>query len=345
MSTKYTTDFLDEESTEKLDDYLSRHQIVGEEIFPYLGEDFLSTAEDFHYNPISKEAFVRRMPFYFYKCKTKNEKQYQKLQSFINGIYEMYKFTSDVDYWEIAEKLYQALERIHYDFHVSVDSIFSYPFAQMKVNECTSMLFMWDEYLQMAKKLGVIDPMPEKFISAYNSCCESMGKQPKIFEISDQYIGEYISRCDGMVFRMEGTFPCDQSGNLVLRWVGVRIKNANKIWANIDQHCKGYLYVEANPKTAIWGLNCWGKNDDGSDRWYELYIGPQLMEFDFGALQKLRKRAKLTQQQVADAVGSSVRTYQKWESGETNPDSRYLLRLMNVLDIKSTSELTQAVLK
>ena len=57
------------------------------------------------------------------------------------------------------------------------------------------------------------------------------------------------------------------------------------------------------------------------------------MRFDYTILKDRRLKMKLTQQQVADAVETSIRTYQKWESGETTPDGHYLLRLMNWLDI------------
>jgi transcriptional regulator with XRE-family HTH domain len=90
-------------------------------------------------------------------------------------------------------------------------------------------------------------------------------------------------------------------------------------------------------------MNCWGENHDGSDVWYALYMGPQLMQFDSEALKDIRNREKLTQQQVADAIGASVRTYQKWERGDTTPDSHHLLRLMNVLDIRDTKELTKVI--
>ncbi|AHF08761.1 XRE family transcriptional regulator [Dehalobacter restrictus DSM 9455] len=60
-------------------------------------------------------------------------------------------------------------------------------------------------------------------------------------------------------------------------------------------------------------------------------------------MKDIRKREGLTQQQIADWIGASLRTYQKWESGDTNPDCYYLLRLMNVLDIRQVSELTKIV--
>lgn len=142
---------------------------------------------------------------------------------------------------------------------------------------------------------------------------------------------------------MQGTFPCDNSGQPILRWIGVKIKNAAKVWATVDRKLKGTLYVEAKADTAIWGLNCWGRDDDGGDAWYELYIAPMLMHFDYEALKAIRKREKLTQQQVADSIGAAVRTYQKWESGDTTPDCHYLLRLMNVLDIREPKEITKTI--
>lgn len=62
------------------------------------------------------------------------------------------------------------------------------------------------------------------------------------------------------------------------------------------------------------------------------------MEFDYEVLKHNRIRLKYTQQEVADAVGASVRTYQKWESGDTTPDGHYLLRLLNWLDIRDIQD-------
>ena len=53
---------------------------------------------------------------------------------------------------------------------------------------------------------------------------------------------------------------------------------------------------------------------------------------------KLQK-CGMTQQDVAAAIGASVRTYQKWESGETTPDCQNLIRIMNWLDIPDIQQL------
>lgn len=55
--------YIDEEqNVEKLMDYLSRHEIVGLEVFAYLGFKMKKHL----FQPVSKEVFIRRIPFYFH---------------------------------------------------------------------------------------------------------------------------------------------------------------------------------------------------------------------------------------------------------------------------------------
>ena len=42
---------------------------------------------------------------------------------------------------------------------------------------------------------------------------------------------------------------------------------------------------------------------------------------------------------MADAVEANIRTYQKWENGETKPDGYYLLRILNWLDIPDVNDI------
>ena len=57
------------------------------------------------------------------------------------------------------------------------------------------------------------------------------------------------------------------------------------------------------------------------------------MSFNYRIIKEKRKEIGYTQQQVAEAVQANLRTYQKWENGETTPDGYYLLRILNWLDI------------
>ena len=67
--------------------------------------------------------------------------------------------------------------------------------------------------------------------------------------------------------------------------------------------------------------------------WMQIYAGPQTMTFNYKIMKERRKALGYTQKQVAEAIQTNVRTYQKWENGETTPDGYYLLRLLNWLDI------------
>ena len=62
------------------------------------------------------------------------------------------------------------------------------------------------------------------------------------------------------------------------------------------------------------------------------------MQFDYTILKLQRKKMGFTQQEVADAVETTARTYQKWESGETTPDGHFLIRLLNWLDISDIQD-------
>lgn len=55
--------------------------------------------------------------------------------------------------------------------------------------------------------------------------------------------------------------------------------------------------------------------------------------FSHGALKKYRKMKRLTQKDVAEAIGVSERTYQKWEQGESTPNATCFMRLLYVLGL------------
>lgn len=79
--------------------------------------------------------------------------------------------------------------------------------------------------------------------------------------------------------------------------------------------------------------------EDVDPEWVQIYAGPQIMTFNYKLLKKRRTELGYTQQQVADAVEANIRTYQKWENGETKPDGYYLLRILNWLDIPDVNDI------
>ncbi|WDQ34975.1 helix-turn-helix transcriptional regulator [Paenibacillus marchantiae] len=325
--------YIDEErNVEKLVDYLSRHEVVGLEVFAYLGFDKM----DGHlFQSVAKDVFIRRIPFYFHHSQG-NLDNLGTLYNFVIRIIEY----SRISYEEELERFYIALEQLYHDYRIDTVTIFNYTIRQTGYVGEFESIYTWLHYLELARKLGVEEKTPKHLIVDYNIVRERAGLKPIIYEIRDMYVGDYIER-NGNILKMEGIFPCDRNNQPILKWIGLRIKNAKRIWVDVNDRLKGFLYVEITPKTKVWGLNAYGEAEDGSDVWYDLYTGPLLMEFDYTVIKDKRVAIKMTQKQLAEAIGASDRTLQKWERGETTPDGHFLLRLMNVLDIKELSEITK----
>ena len=127
-----------------------------------------------------------------------------------------------------------------------------------------------------------------------------------------------------------------------MEWTSVLVKHPAGITYKSEKSKCGELRVKLGPKTIMYVLE--DEPEDGAEPVrQQIYAGPQTMEFDNDALREFRRAKNMTQANVADAIGTSVRTYQKWESGETTPDGHYLLRLMNWLDIDSVQSLVKYI--
>ena len=108
-----------------------------------------------------------------------------------------------------------------------------------------------------------------------------------------------------------------------------------------DLEC--HMTVTLTPKTVIYAQiterdEIGNELPDEEPKWVQIYAGPQTMSFNYKLMKQRRTELGFTQQEVADAVQATVRTYQKWENGETRPDGYYLLRILNWLDIPNIND-------
>jgi DNA-binding transcriptional regulator YiaG len=237
--------------------------------------------------------------------------------------------------------LYFALEKMFYDYNFSMNELIKYVVSQEKDNrERIYLFFEWFDYLEKIERKSSFEKMPKNFYYEYNTVLELNGENPIIYdpEWEDYGVGLFERHLNEIIFK--GRFPCDKSGNPVLKWIGIEIRDAGSIKCEVDQYSKGQLIIELTPKTYI------AANDPYRDQKKNavmdiVYIGPQLMSFKFEVLKRYREQCHYTQQQVAGMIGTALRTYQKWESGETTPDGHNLLRLMNVFDIDDLGEITK----
>ena len=318
-----------------------------------------------NYEPESVEVFVRRIPFNFYiegepTYKDENGKEHENWRTteIAEVLYCVGNEPGTALHNHRSEPLsledaYKKLEFLYYDCGYSLKEIFSYTHGDGWC-DFDDAYADWFDYLDMCFELGWEDYMPTQFYYKYNLAREALGKDPVIFYIQEidceawQRGGsdavEYYER-KGNKLSFIGVFPVDETDAPVLRWIGVDIKNAASITSEHRDE-DSYLFhitVELTPRTVIHALIPAEHDEIGNPikaagmKWLQIYAGPQMMSFNYKVIKERRKKLGYTQQQVAEAVQTNVRTYQKWENGETTPDGYYLLRILNWLDIPKIS--------
>lgn len=361
---------------DKLVAYLQKHRTIKLEVFSYCSKvskrsmgsrGYSVFLNESTYSAVDRDTFMRRIPFYFFQVPFGGDTRTGLSKVFPS---DRKKTMTAEDY----EAFYTDLEWMFYDLHLPLTTIYDYlgdqfttPSLENKRGRFGSFLTssileehglsgreafpMWRHYLHLCQELGWTDYTPQRFISAYNFALEASGLDPILYRPLKDYIITYYTRIDDTyVFR--GNFPCDKNGVPIMRWTTVRVQNAASIEFSGEKSRCGELRILLGPKTRIHIREFYENEDDGTEidrssvefieeplMWRQIYAGPQTMEFNHNALKQARIEHKLKQSDVAFAIGTSVRTYQKWESGETIPDGHNLLRLMNWLNISDTQEL------
>lgn len=361
---------------DKLVAYLQKHRTIKLEVFSHCSKVSKRSMEsrgysgflnESTYSAVDRDTFIRRIPFYFFQVPFRDDT--------CTGLSKV--FPADHKNTMTAEEyeaFYADLEWMFYDLQLPLTTIYDYLGDQFsappKENKrkgfgaliSSSILEerglsgrdafpMWRHYLHLCHNLGWTDYTPQRFISAYNFALEASDLEPVLYRPLKDYIITYYTRVDDTyVFR--GNFPCDKNGVPIMRWTTIRVQNAASIEFSGEKSRCGELRIVLGPKTKIHIREFYETEDDnaevdnGSDEvagepliWRQIYAGPQTMEFNHNALKQARIEHKLKQSDVALAIGTSVRTYQKWESGETTPDGHNLLRLMNWLNISDPQDL------
>ena len=362
---------------DRLIDYLELHEMVGVEVFEYVAkkvfyektpgmrdfETVLPVAfkaknppRENDFQPETRDVFLRRIPFNFFMMEhppkideNGNEvKMWNPLE-----ISQLLYCVGDVPFSEFhirsekrlpLEKAYQTLEFLFYNEGFPLDRIFGY-LPSFKRFEYEPPYIDWFDYIDMCRKLGWTDYMPEQLYCRYNEAREALGLEPVLFPIDSYAEPEDTENENEMYYRryadeveFTGEFPMDEHGDPIMKWIALDVKEA--------AYCKcedaGYqtiLKIGLTPRTVIKARIPLNLSEAGivnpkeGTKWIQVYAGPQTMSFNYRVIKEKRKEIGYTQQQVAEAVQANLRTYQKWENGETTPDGYYLLRILNWLDI------------
>ncbi len=311
--------------------------------------------------PETIETFVRRIPFNFYhegevvRVNSKGEEVLEwKPLAITELTYAIGDPMSTLYYHRKSpltlEDAYGKLEYLFYDKGYTLEQIFGYP-STITWTSPSDMYGDWFDYIDMCIQLGWEELMPEKFYYRYNLAREALGIKPIIFPIMEYDCEAWTRNREQVQFykrngnKLEffGIFPCDENNHPVLRWIAVDIRDAESIECTEVNELECFMRVRLTPKTVIYAQvtdrdEIGNELPDAEPRWIQIYAGPQTMSFNYKILKERRRSLGYTQQEVADAVQANIRTYQKWESGETKPDGYYLLRILNWLDVPNLND-------
>lgn len=369
----------------KLIAYLEKHRIVKNDIFApcskipkkkLFAEAYCTALDhDYAFRPVTRDVFLRRLPFYFYLQPSSNgESRHSPLWSILP--HDRKSPLSD----EELESIYADLELMYYELQLPLEVIFGYIHSQLvtpkpprkrpaRNSDNPSVMFSytseliaesvvgdksdlstrevftwWRHYLHLCQSLGWTDYTPERFITAYNYALEASDQDPIIYHPILQ-LGFLTFTSDRNTFVFKGNFPCDSDGNPILRWTTLKVTEPESVRFNAEKSRFGELTIVASPRSMIYERGVVYDEDDrigfdlNDQEWCRIYAGPQNMTFNRLALKEFREACNLTQKQLAEAIDVSVRTYQKWEAGATMPDCHNLIRIMNWLGIQDVQDL------
>lgn len=315
-----------------------------------------------HFEPESVDVFVKRIPFNFYHegddirvDEDGKEILVWRPLAITDLTYALGINPMSVQYYHrrtplTLEDAYTKLEYLFYEKGYTLEQIFSYT-NSITWTDASDMYGDWFDFLDMCLQLGWDDLMPDHFYYKYNLAREALNIKPIIFPVMeydceawarDREQVQFYKR-KGNQLEFFGIFPCDDDNEPVLRWIAVDIKDAESVVCSNKAGMECTMTVTLTPKTVI-HAQVTERDDIGNElpnvepKWIQVYAGPQTMSFDYRILKRRRSELGYTQQEVADAVQSNVRTYQKWESGDTKPDGYYLLRILNWLDIPNIND-------
>lgn len=373
----------DKEYADYVIEYLEKNEIVDDGVFDnpnkniydigsLLITDYNERRRNCDYYPVSRDIFLKRIPFYFEKISG------ETLKKWISSLlYSKHDKEENVE--EEVEKIYNVFEFFYYDAGLSLDEIRKYPDYQLTVgtrNEIKEdddeksdfsflnmlagrvistshlnlttldILYRWHDYVRICKDLKWHDYIPDRLITKFNEALEAVELEPIIYGIETKSVSLGLEK-EGRCYTAYGNFPCDGMGRPIMKWIALRLENVKNLKCTCERSAFGELSFEVQPDSMVSSLQYLTPCDELAEptdefvrlTWGHVYAGPKRMFFHCESLKHMRIDRGMTQKELADAIEVSVRTYQKWENGTTKPDCQSLLRIMNWLDISDSQDL------
>ena len=258
--------------------------------------------------------------------------------------------------------IYDKLINLREQFGLSIYDIVTYCFHQTYAGMSKKFFDMWYDYVVDAKQFG-LDLMPENLLHAVNVLREKQGKEPYIYKLTEFSGNAFSISRRGKLIVIVAAIPVDTEkhqpdlSNFKLWYDDPEAVQISPIGdVSIDTRgsgpALGKLFHEIDIKLNVNTLVMVDREDvelkmspyTGTPEstlhvdlhigttWVPYYEGPSRITLRPEALIEIRKNAKITQQEAANAIHVSARTFQNWESGKGSPSWSSLIKLMYLFD-------------
>lgn len=261
------------------------------------------------------------------------EKEWEKDNLWTSPDEEMEK--NNPDFGKLDEMLTEAGTKLFYFYELlvlkvgrSCKEVVEYIFDNCMFYDFDFQCEDWIHYLNLCERQGENDWFPKDLDYSLRILQESAGEKIDLI-----YPSREFSRAGRKIVFHFWHIPVGSDGRPIMRWLGIKTDEIEEVELGKDDDCfsldNELLIIKTLPDTRIRNHN----RDTGE--WDVIYTGPRNIDVDFSLINRRRNELGLTQSDVSKAIDVSMRTYQKWESGDVKGISGFfLLRLMRYLDIK-----------
>ena len=327
--------------------YLENHDVITNEIFyelEMLNDYQKNQTKNYltYYRNINRETFIKRIPIYFYDYSPISKKC--SINDFFLSYFNGAKYDENMK--EAVERKMLMLENIIYYYGITLDQMLGYLYDQGGKDFLNYTFEKWYEYLELIGKTKE-HYFPNNVLTGLNY--ELKNKRGKEYIFSPEIIRIEIH--DDKAVKILGLFPTNSDGSIIFDWVGLWTENITKLTSTTrNEYCLveskiklvkqkqpmmiNEVTIEVNTNSKIYVSK--EQNIDGSiiPVWHDIYRGINRIEYDYKLISYYREKMRISQKDMSNDLNINLRTFQRFEAGETKPDAFDFIRIMKYLRIE-----------
>lgn len=334
-------------NVESIITYLENHDVITSEIFyelEMLNDYQKDQSKNYltYYRNVNKEVFIKRIPIYFYDYSPINKKC--SMNDFFESYFNSKKYDKNIE--EGVERKMLMLEKIIYYYGITLDQMLGYLYDQGGKDFLNYTFEKWFEYLELIGKKQE-HYFPNNILTGLN--IELREKKGEEYIFSPEIIRIEIH--DDKTVKILGLFPTNSDGSIIFDWVGLWFEDVVKITSTTkNQYCIieskvklvnqkqpimiNEITMEVNADSKIYISSEELINGSIIPVWHDIYKGINKIQYDYKLISYYREKMRISQKDMSNDLNINLRTFQRFEAGETKPDAFDFIKIMKYLRIK-----------